>query len=187
MHKLACELRSRHIVQVVTQWNTQRTDWLWGTTIRAPKPAHAYVIDDIPVNRITLSQKSRWRLLPWVLAYYPLQHWALPQIANALVDELMPLALNADIVHNCRAGREGRHARLGLRHGSRAPPRHRGGAGPDQARRLNSRALLLSLSLPPGGCGNCSNPSGKTDSHQLGRGGTKGVRHWHGTCSFSRS
>ena len=107
MHKLACELRSRHIVQVVTQWNTQRTDWLWGTTIRAPKPAHAYVIDDIPVNRITLSQKSRWRLLPWVLAYYPLQHWALPQIANALVDELMPLALNADIVHNCRAGREG--------------------------------------------------------------------------------
>jgi glycosyltransferase involved in cell wall biosynthesis len=107
IHMLARELQPRHGVQVVTQWDTARTDWLFGTTLGAPSPAHAYSIDDVSVQRITLPAATRTRLRPWVYAYFPLQRWALPRIATALAAELAPFAEKADLIHNCRIGREG--------------------------------------------------------------------------------
>ncbi|WLT39507.1 hypothetical protein NON20_08505 [Synechocystis sp. B12] len=38
-HLLAQQLQSRHSLQVLTQWRTNRTDWLLGTTLKAPKKA----------------------------------------------------------------------------------------------------------------------------------------------------
>ena len=106
MHQIARELRARHTVQVVTQWSEQRTDWLLGTTLRAPRTPRTYDVDGVPVQTITLSREARWRLTPWVLGYYAVQGPALRRISKALAAGLAPLAA-ADVIHNCRIGREG--------------------------------------------------------------------------------
>jgi glycosyltransferase involved in cell wall biosynthesis len=107
MHQLARQLAERHAVQVVTQWDAPRTDWLLGTTLNAPRSPQAYTYEGVSVRRITLDLAARARLAPWVLAYYPLQGLALPRIADALAAELAPQAAGADVIHNCRIGREG--------------------------------------------------------------------------------
>ena len=50
LHQLACQMKERHNIQVVTHWNTNRTDWLWGTTIGVPSEEINYTINDIPVH-----------------------------------------------------------------------------------------------------------------------------------------
>ncbi len=107
MHQLARELAARHEVRVVSQWDTLRTDWLLGTTLRAPRDPHSYRIDGVPVERIALPARVRRRLVPWVLLYYPLQAPALVRIARALADQIAPSADGIDLIHNCRIGREG--------------------------------------------------------------------------------
>jgi glycosyltransferase involved in cell wall biosynthesis len=106
-HQLACQLKNRHSIQVVTQWDDNRTDWLLGTTFRAPGKSYAYQIDGISVERIGLSQNSRLRLLPWALAYPILQGSAIEMIAGELSKVISPWAEKADLIHNCRIGREG--------------------------------------------------------------------------------
>jgi len=106
-HELARRLRARHCVQVVTQWTTRRTDWLLGTTLRAPPYSCAYEVDGVPVRTLALSAEVRRRLVPWALAYYAVQGPALRRISDALAAELAPWAAAADVIHNCRIGREG--------------------------------------------------------------------------------
>jgi glycosyltransferase involved in cell wall biosynthesis len=107
MHRLAVELQPRHRIQVVTQWDNHRTDWLLGTTLRAPAPAKDYTVDGVPVRRITLDERVRRRLTPWVLGYYVVQGPALRRIGQALAAELQPFAEQVELIHNCRIGREG--------------------------------------------------------------------------------
>lgn len=106
MHQIARELRARHAVQVLTHWSDWRTDWLLGTALRTPLEPRAYVVDGVPVQTIALSREARRRLAPWVLAYYALQGPALRRISEALTGALEPWAA-ADVIHNCRIGREG--------------------------------------------------------------------------------
>ena len=68
MHRLASELTTRHRVRVVTQWDERRTDWLLGTTVRAPGRPRAYEIDGVEVERLGLSAVTRLGLLPWAAA-----------------------------------------------------------------------------------------------------------------------
>lgn len=107
MHQLARELGVHHRIQVIAQWDTNRTDWLLGTTINAPRQVHVYQVDDVPVRCITLSDDTRRCLTPWVLAYYVVQGPALRRIADALAAEMAPWAAQAELIHNCRIGREG--------------------------------------------------------------------------------
>jgi len=107
LHQLARQLRQRHSVQVVTQWTTRRTDWLLGTTLFQPAAYGAYQLDGVPVHTLALSPETRLRLAPWVLAYYAIQTPALRRIAAAFAAELAPWAAAAEVVHNCRIGREG--------------------------------------------------------------------------------
>ncbi|MGH2522049.1 MAG: glycosyltransferase family 4 protein, partial [Anaerolineales bacterium] len=107
MHQLACQFKTRHTVQVVTHWDMQRTDWLLGTTLNSPREAKTYEIDGVKVQRITLPDAMRWRLAPWVLVYYVAQGPALARIAQTLSQEVAPWGANADVIHNCRIGREG--------------------------------------------------------------------------------
>lgn len=94
-------------MQVVSQWDSPRTDWLLGTTLRAPYPAHAYTIDEVSVQRITLLPEVRHALRLWVYGYYFMQGPALDHISEALAAELKPFAQKADLIHNVRIGREG--------------------------------------------------------------------------------
>lgn len=105
-HLLAQHLKERHNIQVISQWDSNRTDWLLGTTLRAPGQDHDYIIDGIKVHRMGLSLWEKSRIAPYVPIYYPLMDVALPPIAACLERHLYPYAAQADLVHNVRIGRE---------------------------------------------------------------------------------
>jgi glycosyltransferase involved in cell wall biosynthesis len=107
MHQLAQALSVRHRVHVVTQWDAQRTDWLLGSTLTGPRTPRAYEQDGIRVDRIAVPGRARVMLAPWVAAYPAFQGPAIRHIASALADCARPLVGDADVVHNCRIGREG--------------------------------------------------------------------------------
>lgn len=105
-HMLAQQMLVRHNVQVVSQWDSNRTDWLLGTTLRAPRQDHNYIIDGINVHLMGLSLWEKSRIAPYVPIYYPLMDVALPPIAACLERHLYPYAAQSDLVHNVRIGRE---------------------------------------------------------------------------------
>ncbi|MBL8095665.1 MAG: glycosyltransferase family 4 protein [Anaerolineales bacterium] len=106
IHGLARQLRREHAVQVVSQWDTPRSDWLLGTTLNAPLDTRAYVVDGVPVRRIGLPHDVRAGLKPWVYGYWAAQGPAIERISAVLADRFADLAGAADLIHNCRIGRE---------------------------------------------------------------------------------
>jgi glycosyltransferase involved in cell wall biosynthesis len=106
-HLLAQQLQQEHQIQVVSHWNHNRTDWLLGTTLRAPSLPENYSIDGIPVHRLGLSRREKLSLAPVLPIYYPLMPIALSAIAAVLEQHLAPYARDAELIHNVRIGREG--------------------------------------------------------------------------------
>jgi len=106
-HLLAQQIGPRHPVQVVSWWDAHRTDWLLGTTLRAPGQPRDYTIDGVAVHRLGLTLGEKLQTAPWLPLYYPLMGVALPQVARPLRRRLAPFAAAADVVHNVRIGREG--------------------------------------------------------------------------------
>ncbi|MEJ2211159.1 MAG: glycosyltransferase family 4 protein [Anaerolineae bacterium] len=106
MHGLARQLLTRHGVRVAAYWDRTRTDWLLGTTLRAPRQSRAYEIDGVPVHLIAPTTGERLGMAPAVAAYYLLKGPAIEQIAARVVRHLAPLAGDAGLVHNGRMGRE---------------------------------------------------------------------------------
>jgi glycosyltransferase involved in cell wall biosynthesis len=105
-HMLARTLLARHSIQVASMWDTHRTDWLLGTTIRASSRSRDYVIDGVPVHRFGLSGWEKLSLAPSVALYYPMMQIALPPIAGCLERHLYAHASAVDVIHNVRIGRE---------------------------------------------------------------------------------
>ena len=105
-HYIATSLASRHQIQVVTQWDTHRTDWLLGTTLRAPGPEKDYSFEGIPVHRIGLTWQEKVGVLASVMLYYPFMDTAARSIGRVLERHLAPWADGASLVHNTRIGRE---------------------------------------------------------------------------------
>ncbi len=106
-HLIAQQLQLQHSIQVVSQWDTNRTDWLLGTTVRSPTNNYNYTIDGITVHRLGLSVSEKLRIAPYLPIYYPFMNLALPPIAACLEQHLFAYAAIADLVHNVRIGREG--------------------------------------------------------------------------------
>jgi len=106
-HLLAQQLHQKHPIQVITHWNQNRTDWLLGTTLKAPQKTQNYTIDHIPVHQIGVSLQDKLKLLPYLPIYYPLMSLALPKIADILESYLTNYAQDKDLIHNVRIGREG--------------------------------------------------------------------------------
>ena len=106
-HQVARELARADNVQVITQWTEHRTDWLLGTTLNAPRLTESYEIDAVPVQTITLTQRERWQLAPYVLGYYGWKRGTVARIADVLASKLDSLACDVEIIHNARVGREG--------------------------------------------------------------------------------
>lgn len=107
IHQVARQLLNRHRIQVVSYWDSNRTDWLLGTTIRVPSISRDYVIDEVSVHLLGLSRRDKMRIAPFMLVYYPLMRLALPKISACIKELLHPYATQADLVHNVRIGREG--------------------------------------------------------------------------------
>lgn len=105
-HQIVQRLTGRYRVQVVTLWTENRTDWLLGTTLRAPHTTQTYTLDGVPVTQITLTPADRRQIWPWVLGYYALKPIAIEQIAARFIPKLEPLARQANLIHNLRIGRE---------------------------------------------------------------------------------
>jgi glycosyltransferase involved in cell wall biosynthesis len=105
MHQLARQLQARGSVHVATLLDRQRYDWLLGTTLRLGR-GRTYDVDGIPVHRLGFSRTERLHQAPWVASYWALQGVALPRLAGALRPQLDALCADADLVHNCRIGRE---------------------------------------------------------------------------------
>jgi glycosyltransferase involved in cell wall biosynthesis len=87
-------------------WDENRTDWLLGTTLKAPAEPKSYVFEGIPVELITLTSAERRQLFPYVLGYYAFKPLAIRHIAGAFAAKIKPLAQNCDLIHNARIGRE---------------------------------------------------------------------------------
>ncbi|MFC1959454.1 glycosyltransferase family 4 protein [Chloroflexota bacterium] len=106
-HLLAQHLSSRHNIQVATFWDENRTDWLLGTTLKAPSISNDYKIDGISVHQIGLTFRQKLQTAPFVPFYYPLMEFALPPISQAIQAHLRPFMADVDLIHNVRIGREG--------------------------------------------------------------------------------
>lgn len=106
-HLLAQQMQIDHSIRVASFWDSNRTDWLIGTTLGAHAAPHDYEIDGIAVHRMGFSLQEKLQMLPWLPLYYPLMAVALPPIARVIATRLRPLAQSADLIHNVRIGREG--------------------------------------------------------------------------------
>ncbi len=106
-HLLAQQINKSNAVQVVSHWQHNRSDWLLGTTLRAPQKPNNYVVEGVPVHRMGISLAEKLKMAPFLPTYYPLMKLSLPAIANILESHLAPFAKTASLVHNVRIGREG--------------------------------------------------------------------------------
>ncbi|HEX8680912.1 MAG TPA: glycosyltransferase family 4 protein [Ardenticatenaceae bacterium] len=106
-HQVVRELARGDNVQVITQWTKHRTDWLLGTTLNAPRRTESYEIDGVAVQTITLTQRERWQLAPYVLSYYGWKRGAVGRISDVLALKIDAFASDVEIIHNARIGREG--------------------------------------------------------------------------------
>ena len=91
---------------VIAHWDENRTDWLLGTTIRAPAPGRIYTDEGRPVHLIGPSWRDRLATLPYVLGYYAVQTRAAARLGEVLAAQLRVVAWPFDLVHNVRSGRE---------------------------------------------------------------------------------
>jgi glycosyltransferase involved in cell wall biosynthesis len=105
-HRLLQALLPQHRVQVISHWNSNRTDWLTGTTLNAPEVANNYIVDGIPVHQIGITSSEKVKIFPWTLLYYPLMAAALPALAENLGHHIDPYCSEIDLIHNVRIGRE---------------------------------------------------------------------------------
>lgn len=97
-----------HTNMVVSHWDTNRTDWLRGTTVNAPNDVRRYEDDaGVPVVRLGYPRSARLRTALPAMTYY-LQ---MSRSASALATMLESLierecGRDWDIVHAVRVGRE---------------------------------------------------------------------------------
>lgn len=109
-HQLAQHLSERHDIRVVVHWDSNRTDWLLGTTVRAPAENRDYTIDGVNVHRMGFSWPEKSVMVPFAAAYYPMMlagHPPLSPIASIIERHVRQYAQKADLIHNVRLGREG--------------------------------------------------------------------------------
>lgn len=93
-------------IEVAAYWDRTRTDWLVGTTLRAPSQSGEYAIDGVRVHRLAWSSPEKLKLLPWVVGYWWLQGLAIRHISKLVVGKLRTMGQGWQVIHNIRQGRE---------------------------------------------------------------------------------
>jgi len=100
-------LLAGHEVSAFCQWDENRSDWLLGTTLSAPRSTKQYLLDGVSVTRIGVPARRRWEFLPWLPFNFVSQRLGGGRIAATLLSEIRPHVQRADVVHNVRIGRAG--------------------------------------------------------------------------------
>lgn len=106
-HEIIKRLQERNEMQVICQWSENRTDWLLGTTLRAPAQKK-YVIDNVPVNQINPTWPERMLGCPFVATYYIFKGLAINVLGGILKKKIEKIIseFKPDIIHAGRIGRE---------------------------------------------------------------------------------
>ncbi|MHB9146730.1 MAG: glycosyltransferase family 4 protein [Symbiobacteriia bacterium] len=106
-HEIAKQVANRGIqVDVVTAWTENRTDWILGTTLKAPSRGGDYRLDGIHVHQPGLTTAERWKMAPGAALYYFLPELASPYMAIGWKARLRVLPASTELIHNVRIGRE---------------------------------------------------------------------------------
>lgn len=105
-HFVAARMARTNRVRVACLWDETRTDWLLGTTIRAPSAEARYEIDGVPVRRLGFTAAEKARMAPWLPLYFLLSRASIGALARVLETKLLEDAAAVELVHNARIGRE---------------------------------------------------------------------------------
>lgn len=110
MHLTAKEMsESGHRVKAIIQWSRWRRDWLWGSTMFSDPPKE-YIYEGISVSQLGFPLTVRFKMLPWVFAYYGAGHLLMGPSVKRISSIMLPYFNNSsnapDIIHALRAGRE---------------------------------------------------------------------------------
>ena len=107
-HRIASMMAQQFDVRTAAFWHTNRTDWLLGTTLRAPTVGESYLLDGVPVSMLRLSQSDRRRALLPTLLYYLRMRASIDALADLIRPHLVELIAKdrVELVHNFRIGRE---------------------------------------------------------------------------------
>lgn len=105
-HGLARFNQTEMPVAVVTHWDSNRSDWLWGTTVNTMTKPLTYSIDGVPVHKIGWSRLDQLQNLALALSYYPLQGFSIDKLAGRICNQLNNITEKASVIHNVRVGRE---------------------------------------------------------------------------------
>ena len=92
-------------VNVLTNWSTNRNDYLLGTTVFADKELN-YQYEGVQISQVGFSKLQKLSLLPWVLSYYFLMEPAIHKISSYYSPYFESLAHRPSLVHASRIGRE---------------------------------------------------------------------------------
>ncbi len=106
LHEIVKRAGQDHGVKVGCFFNTNRTDWLLGTTLKAPEVSADYKHENITVRQIGFSSAEKLRLLPHVCTYYFNKIYNISAISGLIEEKLSSIDSKIDLIHNVRVGRE---------------------------------------------------------------------------------
>ncbi len=104
-HELLKSLLPSHDVNVISLWNSNRTDWLLGTTLKAPSYVNEYLINGVNVHQLGFSKNEKKRMVIPTVLYYLMMGWSIGELSG-IINSYLSNEGNIDLVHNVRIGRE---------------------------------------------------------------------------------
>lgn len=105
-HEIAKRMSIDHKVKVACFFDTNRTDWLLGTTLKASSSERTYNYEGIEVKQIHFNKKEKLRIFPGVCTYYMNKTLNMQVISGLIESKLKDSAFKPDLIHNIRVGRE---------------------------------------------------------------------------------
>ncbi len=106
LHEIARRLEPKHNVAVFSFFNTNRTDWLLGTTLRTPFAENEYIYENVKVKQIAFTREEKLRMRPYVFTYYLNKTHNINVLAKLIEKKLFINDFKIDLIHNIRVGRE---------------------------------------------------------------------------------
>ncbi len=105
-HEIARMSAKAHDVEVICFFDTNRNDWLLGTTLKAPEKEKAFNFEGVSVKRVSFTKKEKLKMLPYVFTYYLNKKRNIRAIAEVIENKLSADFGKPDLIHNIRVGRE---------------------------------------------------------------------------------
>lgn len=104
-HEIARRLSVSDSVRVIRQWDTNRQDWLLGTTWFAPR-LKAAAVDGVPTEGLALRTIDKVLMTPGLPLFYGAPQVFTPWVSSFFLKRLREIAFKPDLIHHGRIGRE---------------------------------------------------------------------------------